>query len=641
MGPPVGTRARVQRGACRAALGVLALALACGSSVAQAVGITPGAAGAAPQPAAAAAPLPSGSAGTPRERGALILEGDDVARPAYTRFIAAFRAAVVREINGPMAIYAEGFDLARMDRPGYLDELFEWHCRKYRGRDLRVIVAVGAPALAYAARWRDACSSGTPIVFANVRSKVLARMGRPPASTGLTHSMELGEAIAPAFDLLPAVKHIAVVGGPVAFDVQTRELLASVRALYGKRAEIIDLTGQPIATILQRVAALPPDSIIAAASLMTDGAGQTFAGNDAYTLVAAVANAPMFGFSTTSLGYGTVGGRLPSPEKTAREVAAVALQVFNGADPESLPVRDADISEYVLDAAQMERWGLDPSAAPPGARIVNPRASLWRDYRREVLAAAAAFALQGLLIFALLRARQRRQRLVQQLHRLSSELITSQEKERSRVARDLHDDVGQQLALLSIELDQLRLAAGAEPGTVAARLGTVASRANAIALDVHDIARDLHPARLETLGLPRALRAYAEEATKRHGADIGVALVEWPDRVGDEQALTLYRIAQEAVQNAVKHGGARTISIELQATPRTLVMTVGDDGRGFAASEASPGIGLIGMRERAGIVGGTVTVESRLREGVRVRVTLPTTQDPGARSGAGLPVMNP
>jgi signal transduction histidine kinase len=238
-----------------------------------------------------------------------------------------------------------------------------------------------------------------------------------------------------------------------------------------------------------------------------------------------------------------------------------------------------------------------------------------------VLAAITAFAVQALLIAALLRERRRRQRVNVQLHRLSGELITSQEKERRRVARELHDDIGQRLALLSIELDQLRArSAGSE---VEVGLTEAAARTGAISTDVQDLARDLHPARLETLGLPRALRSFADETAKRHGIAIEVTMADWPDGVSAEQALTFYRIAQESVQNAVKHGGALKVSIRLAGSRRDLTMTIADDGRGFASVVGAGGIGLVGMRERASLVGGSVAIESERGAGATVRVVLP------------------
>jgi signal transduction histidine kinase len=604
--------------------------------------------GAAASPVSAAAPVPAVASATPAEpraprepgapavrhspgvplsstpRGALIFEADDALRPAYVALYLAFRSAVVAELNGPMTIYTENFDLARLDRPGYADELFDWHCRKYRGRDLRVIVPIGDPAYEYAIRWRDACAPRTPIVFANVSLQGLARIGLAPNTTGLTQSTEPAEVIRIAFDLLPDTRHVAVVGAPTERDVYARDFLASARAKLSARAEILDLTGLPMPTLLERVAALPPDTIVAFTSLVTDGAGRTFAGPDAARMVALAANAPMFGFATTQLGYGTIGGRLLSPTRIGREVAGLAVRVFLGEQASSIPVQNIDVSEYAFDAAAMERWGLDLDRLPPGSQVINRRPTLWEAHRPTVLATLVALVAQALMIAALLRERRRRRRVNVQLHRLSGELITSQEKERRRVARELHDDVGQRLALLSIELDQLR--ARPTGGEVAAGLADVAARASAIATDVHDLARDLHPARLETLGLPRALRSYAEEAAKRHGIDVDVMLADWPDDVSPEQSLTFYRIAQEAVQNAVKHGSAPTVSIRLAGGPRELTMTIADDGRGFADADGTAGadgIGLVGMRERASLVGGRVEIDSERGAGATVRVVLP------------------
>lgn len=551
-------------------------------------------------------------------RGALIFESDDAMRPAFVDMLLAFRSAVFAELNGPMAIYNENFDLARLDRPGYREDMFDWHCRKYRGHDLRVIVPIGVSAYEYSIRWRDACAPEAAIVFGNVAPQALARIGRPRNTTGVLNRGEAAEVVRVAFDLLPGTRRVAVVGGPT--DVYAQEFLQSARESYRDRAEIVDLTGLPMPALLERVSTLSDDTIVAYTSLITDGAGRTFVPTDAAQMVARAANVPTFGYATTQLGRGIVGGRLHSPAKIGRDVGAVAVRVFQGEPADSIPVRDADAFEYAFDAAQMERWGLDLDALPPGSRVVNRRPTLWEAYRGAVIVALVAFVLQALLIAALLRERWARRRANRELQRLSRELIASQENERRRVARELHDDVGQQLALLSIELEQLRHGA---PASLAERLGTVAARANDVAVGVHGLARELHPARLETLGLPAALRALGDEVRARHRLDVDVALVDWPDDVAADAALTLYRVAQEALQNAIKHAGATSVTIELAATPRALALTLSDDGRGFATDRPAAGIGLAGMAERVALVDGRLAIDSAPGRGTTIRVTLP------------------
>ena len=159
------------------------------------------------------------------------------------------------------------------------------------------------------------------------------------------------------------------------------------------------------------------------------------------------------------------------------------------------------------------------------------------------------------------------------LRHLSGRLITAQEEERSRIARDLHDDASQRLALLAIELDQLQAQA-------------LADSARALSADLHRMAHQLHPAILDQLGLLPAARRFAAELAARHGVAVEVSSEGWPEALPRDVALVLYRVMQEALQNAVKHSGAARIEVAFRASGPELTLRVADQGRGFAPEQA-------------------------------------------------------
>ena len=216
----------------------------------------------------------------------------------------------------------------------------------------------------------------------------------------------------------------------------------------------------------------------------------------------------------------------------------------------------------------------------------------------------AALVALGIAVALLLVERRRRAKVEDRLHKLSGQLITAQEEERSRIARDLHDDAGQRLALLAIELDQR----DAKP---------LADQARALSADLNRIAHQLHPASLDQLGLLPAARRFAAELAAAHGVAIDVASVAWPDEVRREAALVLYRVMQEALQNAVRHSGARRIDVTFQGGGDAVRLRVADSGKGFVFQpKAEPrGLGLAGMSERLRLVGGGLRIDSRPGEG--------------------------
>jgi signal transduction histidine kinase len=201
--------------------------------------------------------------------------------------------------------------------------------------------------------------------------------------------------------------------------------------------------------------------------------------------------------------------------------------------------------------------------------------------------------------------------------------LVAQEAERSRIARELHDDISQQMTLLAIDLQLLHDASG-DAGEDREKLAREAlDRTHAVARSVHDISHRLHPAKLRLVGLVSALGSLQRELP---ASDRTITFVHEnvPKRVPNDLALCLYRIAQEALRNAIEHGGAHTISMRLQGTSDGLALTVVDDGKGFDVDRlAGRGLGLVSMRERLEPFGGTLTVTSRPGAGTRVEATVP------------------
>src|SRR5262252_1780253 len=217
-----------------------------------------------------------------------------------------------------------------------------------------------------------------------------------------------------------------------------------------------------------------------------------------------------------------------------------------------------------------------------------------------------------------------RRRAENALKDLAGRLIASQEAERQRIARDLHDDLSQQLALLNIDLDQLGNESQVRQSSLASRVRDLSRRTGEIAAELHRVSRDLHPSKLQALGLVAAIRAECRDVSRQNGVAIEFVCDRQSLAIAQNLSLCLYRITQEALHNIVKHSGARRarIRLELQAEERTLLLDILDDGRGFDVTAKGEGLGLVSMRERTHFVGGRFLLESD-RNGTRVMVRVP------------------
>jgi two-component system sensor histidine kinase UhpB len=222
------------------------------------------------------------------------------------------------------------------------------------------------------------------------------------------------------------------------------------------------------------------------------------------------------------------------------------------------------------------------------------------------------------------------ERLESERRRTSSAALAAQEEERARIARDLHDEVNQSLTGLLLRLEAAREKA---PPELIRELVETKTLANQAMQELLALARQLRPAALDDLGLKAALAGHVDELAGQGGLLTSFdAQGDFSDLAPDVQ-LVVYRVAQEAISNALRHSGANSVRVSLLRENGEVELRVGDDGHGFTFEQATSGIGLAGMRERALLVGGDLRVESRPELGTRVslRVPIKTDEDGDAR----------
>ena len=242
----------------------------------------------------------------------------------------------------------------------------------------------------------------------------------------------------------------------------------------------------------------------------------------------------------------------------------------------------------------------------------------------EFIAALLTPTALMLLVWGAVRNNRRRSAAEADLARLSGGLLQMLETERSRIARELHDDISQQLAVLALELDALGMPSTDFTRTVGVRIAELAQRVRSIAADIQHVTRGLHPARLEYLGLVPAVRALCQDL-EHYGLAIHVSESNWPAELPGATALTLYRVTQEALHNAAKHSGADAVWVRFEAMNSTLKLTVADAGVGFEPDlmDRIEGFGMMSMRQRLRGVGGSLLVKSAPGQGTRIQATLP------------------
>lgn len=206
---------------------------------------------------------------------------------------------------------------------------------------------------------------------------------------------------------------------------------------------------------------------------------------------------------------------------------------------------------------------------------------------------------------------------------LAARLLAYGEEERRRVARELHDDIGQRLALLADDADRLRREiVFADEDKHRRRLDNLVEQARSLAEDLRNISHTLHPAILDDLGLEVALRSLTRHFSERTGLSASFAGIDVPREIPVELGTALYRITQEALRNISKYAGKTSLRVTLDGSGNLLTLMISDLGRGFDP-KTTTGLGLTTMRERAYLAGGSFMVASTPGKGTTVQVQIP------------------
>jgi signal transduction histidine kinase len=214
-------------------------------------------------------------------------------------------------------------------------------------------------------------------------------------------------------------------------------------------------------------------------------------------------------------------------------------------------------------------------------------------------------------------------RASERIRDLAQRLIASQEMERQRIARELHDDISQQIALLNVQIDEM--AEHTDSDRTRARLRALSAQTGDIARALHDLSYDLHPSKLRALGLVAAVRSLCHDAEQRH-LRVAFTYRTLPAPLDANVSLGLYRIVQEALHNVARHSHTNEARVMLTSDGGDIVLDISDAGVGFDPKRlGSSGLGLVSMQERVSLLKGHMTIDAAPGAGTRIHVRVPVT----------------
>lgn len=581
-----------------------------------------------------------------------MLYGTASGNPVHRTAAAALRS-VTEPLGARVALYEEFIDQSWFmtahggpepadPEPG-LQAFARYLALKYHGISFDLVFAVGAPAYEFHRQLGHTIFPKAPVIACIVPRARAEREAVDSLVTLVADSASFAGAVRVGLQLQPETRHVAIVAGASPFDQRYVPLLPEIRAAIDQDADIITLDGLSLAPLETAVATLPPHTIILYVSVTADSSGASYDSPEVEARIAAAANAPIYDWSDLAFGRGIVGGQLLRLDSSVVTAARLAVRVISGERMATLPRRVMNPAAVLLDWRALRRWNIDEHLAPDGAEIAFRPVTPWSRHRNTIVAVLMVILAQAAVIAALFVQRTRRRRAEAANQILLGQLITAQEAERSRIARELHDNINQKLAALSIGLSRLRRRLPGNLQVLGAEVSELQDRAGQLATDVRQLSHQLHSGVLQHAGLTAAIRALCSDFMRQHSIDVTFVPIGEIDSMTDEVSLCLYRVAQESLRNAATHASASHVGLTIARDDDAISMSIADDGSGFDldAARSGSGMGLASLEERVRILHGTVSIRSARGAGTEVALRIPAAPNPSSSLGVHDPHYSP
>lgn len=544
-------------------------------------------------------------------------------QPFYPTLI----STLVSDANLRPEVSIEYLDLVRFPGEPHQEQLSRILAQKYQAEQIDLLLATGFPALQFLTRHGQQLWPGKPIVFTAV-DRTRAEPLPPGANiTGVTMSIMQHSAAELPLKLQPDLEKLIVLSGSNEFDRFWAEkdrasIVAAAPAL--NVTNVFDLAPPALQVFLQQ---LGPRTAVFCRYYSQDRTGRTYTRPAALKAIVESSKAPVYSAFRADLGSGVVGGYVITFDEIGREAATMALQILKGMPLSKVPVRHWSGAQFMVDWRQLRRWRMSAGNLPDHTVVMFRPVSVWQTHRLELGIVALLLVSQSVVIAMLLLHRRRRRQAEAAVRNLSGRLLHAQESERRRIAGELHDDVGQQIAALGLSISMVKRNLTPASPEASDRLNKTLSSLNSLAESVRTVSHQLHPAALENCGLEEALRAHTSRFSALTGIEVTFS-AKCETAISAEIALSLFRICQEGLQNVVKHAQASEMSVVLMADVSHVRLTIADNGKGFdrESVRTSSGLGLVSMDERMRFVGGSVRLIPGAASGTILTAIVPLTR---------------
>ena len=564
---------------------------------------------------------------------------------------ARFREELIKQSASAIDLYESSLDSARLAQPHDDGPLVEYLRALFAGRNLDLVVAMGAPAARFFQRYRPQLFPSTPLLIAAADQRTFAEAALTANDTAVAVSFDQAKLIGNILQVLPDTIHIAMVIGDSQLERFWVEDLRREFQPFTNRVTFEWFNTLSLEDMLKRAAALPPRSAIYYASVRVDAVGVPHEQDRVLARLHETANAPIFSYMDSSLGHGIVGGPLFSSQELARRAAAVAVRILGGEAAGSIKTPPQELGAPMYDWRELQRWNISEDRLPPGSIVQFREPSTWQRYRWQLMAVFVALSIQAAMIaWLLLERRSRRNAELESRHRLLQVMHLRRTAEAGALSASFAHELSQPLGAIMLNADVAEHLLAANPPDVGRlkevvadirqadqhatetiqHLGKLLKRRGQIELQEFDLAD----------AIADALHIISPEAMKRsvtlrnHGMQ--QPLLVRADRIHLQQViLILVTNAMDAMTGTAPD--ARSITVQTALAGASLVqVSVSDSGPGipeqtlsevfetfYTTKEEGTGLGLSIARTIVETYGGKIWAENRAGGGAVFRFTLP------------------
>ncbi|MFH1217369.1 MAG: sensor histidine kinase [Pseudomonadota bacterium] len=564
-------------------------------------------------------------------------------------------------------LHIEYMDALRRDGEESFQGMQRYIREKYGNMPFSAVIAVDTAAVKFLQEYHSRLFPMTPVLYCGVPCP--ENGPRYTNFVGVCENIDIVATIEAGLHLYPGTKDVYVINDRSVDGMIYDSIIRQSRDFFAGRVALHIWDDQTMEELQQKVRELTGGSLLVMVNFTRDKEGSTFSYERSMGLISAKSKVPILSMWHFYLGTGVMGGMMIDGVSQGREAAKKVIDIFMGEPVESLVALSVPDNRLVFDYNLMKRFEISYKSLPEGSVVTDePQSILWKYKKIGFTVLGLALALEATVIILSVvtykskKAEQVLEELVEKrtheltraneklkgeihvrkkieealrdseetLHQLSINLLTIQENERRRISLELHDELGQSLAALKMQVGCIEKQFGAKiPEFLSSECKELREGINLIIENVRRLSRDLSPVVLDDLGLDAALEYLITNFAKLHEIEIFMDLIEINHFFGQDEQRLIYRIVQESLNNIGKHAQATHVSIKIEKMKNRIFLIVKDNGTGFNADEIldrkrpERGMGLTAMEERVRILLGVMDIDSEKEKGTTITVSLP------------------